>query len=134
MPFTQDISLILLTYKGKILLMTHEELNPSSSNSHWFLIGGAKHKNEKIKDAIVRIVEKETSLRLSNIASVFEQEATSGKRIFYHASLTDHQVNNIKRIDGHLLNFFSLKEAEELPQSPIIHTLFDIPGFLSQKN
>lgn len=142
----QDSSLILLTYKGKILLMTREEINSNISNP-WVLIGGVRNKSEKLDQTILRIVEKETGLKLDGVTPVFEYNGEGGRKVLYHASLTDKSVNNIHRIEGHLLNFFSLQEALKLPLSPLTHTFaasddksdaddrfFDIPAFLRQKS
>ncbi len=99
-------SLILLTYKGKVLLM-HKQKSVIDEEKHpWSLVSGVKDKNESFEKAMVRRVHKEMGIKIDNIEFVSES--------CYHARLTDYHVNNIKRSENQLLDFFSLKEAKKL--------------------
>lgn len=99
-------SSILLTYKGKILLMYKSNSSIDKEKHPWHLIGALKEKSESFKNAVVRRVEKEMGIKVDKVEFVSES--------CYHARLTDHNVNNIKRAEGQLLNFFTLEETRKL--------------------
>jgi isopentenyldiphosphate isomerase len=99
-------SLILLTYKGKALLM-HKQKNVIDEEKHpWSFIGGFRENKESYERAMIRRVEKEMGIKIENIEYVSE--------FCYHARLTDTNVNQIKRAENQLLDFFTLKEIKQL--------------------
>lgn len=99
-------SLILLTYKGKVLLM-HKVNSPGDKEKHpWCFIGGIKERKESFENAMARKVEKEMGIKIENVEFVSES--------CYHARLTDDNVNQIKRTENQLLDFFSLRELKKL--------------------
>ncbi len=110
-----DTGLILLTYKGKILLVLRETIPSVVGKDIWRFIGGAKKDNKSCEETICSEVEKETSLRLETVAFLSSSLYNNRRQYFYHAELTDDHVNNIKRDDRQLLQFFSLRELEKLP-------------------
>lgn len=98
--------LILLTYKGKVLLM-HKKRGPSDEEKHpWSFISGTREKKESFEDVLIRKVEKEMGIKIEDVEFVSES--------CYRARLTDDNVNNIKRAENQLLDFFSLKELRKL--------------------
>lgn len=98
--------LILLTYKGKILLM-YKRNGPGDEEQHlWSFIGGVREKKESFENALVRKVEKEVGIRIENVEFVSEA--------CYYARLTDDNVNKMERAENQLLDFFSLKELDNL--------------------
>ncbi|OGH15433.1 MAG: hypothetical protein A3E68_03255 [Candidatus Levybacteria bacterium RIFCSPHIGHO2_12_FULL_39_39] len=99
-------NMIVLTYKGKILLM-NKSTDPTDEKKHpWSLISGAKGQEESVKMILTRRVKKEMGIVISNIKFMSE--------FCYHAELTDDHVNHIERAEGQLLDFFTLKEVEKL--------------------
>ncbi|MEK7502194.1 MAG: NUDIX domain-containing protein [Patescibacteria group bacterium] len=97
---------ILLTYKGKALLM-YKKSSPMDEEKHaWCFIGGIKENRESFENAMARKVEKETGIKIEKVEFVSES--------CYHARLTDDNVNKIKRAEGQLLDFFTLKELRKL--------------------
>lgn len=99
-------SLILLTYKGKALLM-YKSNSPIDNEKHpWCLIGGIKEEKESFEDALSRRVEKETGIKVEKVEFISE--------CCYHARLTDDNVNKIEREENQLLDFFTLKELKKL--------------------
>lgn len=99
-------SLILLTYKGKALLM-HKQNSVIDKELHpWSFISGIKDKKETFEKAMCRRVEKETGIKIENIEFVSES--------CYHARLTDDNVNKITRTENQLLDFFTLRELKKL--------------------
>lgn len=99
-------SLILLTYKGKVLLM-HKQNGPGDEEKHaWSFIGGTCERKESFESALARRVEKEAGIKIEKVEFVAES--------CYHARLTDDNVNQIKRAENQLLDFFSLKELKKL--------------------
>ncbi len=97
---------ILLTYKGKALLM-YKKSSPMDEEKHaWCFIGGIKENRESFENAMARKVEKETGIKIEKVEFVSES--------CYHARLTDDNVNKIKRAEGQLLDFFTFKELRKL--------------------
>ena len=98
--------LILLTYKGKVLLM-HKQNSVIDAEVHpWSFIGGLKEKNKPLEKTLAKIIHKEMGINVEKI------EFLSGS--YYHAKLTDNNVNQIKRGENQLLDFFTLKETKKL--------------------
>jgi len=106
MDYKISPSLILLTYKGKVLLM-HKQNSVIDEEIHpWSLIGGIKKEEESFENALTRRVETEMGIKIEEIEFISES--------CYHARLTDDNVNNIKRAENQLLDFFTLKEVRNL--------------------
>jgi len=97
---------ILLTYKGKALLMYKRNSSIDEEKHPWCFIGGIKEKRESFENAMARKVEKEMGVKIEKVEFVSES--------CYHARLTDDDVNKIKRAEGQLLDFFTLKELGKL--------------------
>ena len=109
-----DLGLILLTYKGKVLLM-HRNTQPNILEiKDWCFIGGVKEKHKSSKETIFRDVERETSIKLEEVELLSDRLYSDEKKHFYHAELTDENVNDIKREEGQTLDFFTLRELERL--------------------
>ena len=109
-----DLSLILLTYKGKILLTSRETDLITVEKSPWCFIYAPKEKNKPLEETIRRRVEKETSIKLDSVEFLSSCDYKDKKRHFYHAQLSDKNVNNITRSEGRLIQFFTVKELEKL--------------------
>lgn len=98
--------LILLTYKGKVLLM-HKQKNVLDEEKHpWGLISCIKESNQSFEEVLTKRVQKEMGIKIENIECVSE--------FYYHAKLTDDNVNQIIRSEHQLLDFFTLKEIDKL--------------------
>lgn len=99
-------NLILLTYKGKVLLM-HERVDPTDkANIAWTFIAESKDKSESHEKSLSKKVEKEIGVKIEDIKYISDS--------CYHARLTDNNVNEIVRTDGKLLDFFSPKELGKI--------------------
>jgi hypothetical protein len=103
-------SLILLTYKNKALLMYTYKNSIDSEEHEWTLLKASKKGKENLKDALRKKVENEAGIKLGTINYLSDN--------YYHAKLTDNNVNNIKRHEFQLLNFFTLSEIKKLTLSP----------------
>lgn len=101
-----SLGIILLTYKGKALLMYKFESAIDEEVHEWSFIRGIRKENETLKQALLRIVEKEAGIKVDEIEAVSEN--------FFHARLTDDNVNRIKRSEGQLLDFFTLPDLQKL--------------------
>jgi 8-oxo-dGTP pyrophosphatase MutT (NUDIX family) len=98
--------LILLTYKGKVLLM-HKEKSVIDEEKHpWCLIGGIRQANESFEQTLRRRVQNETGIKIEKVEAVSE--------FYYHASLTDDNVNKMQRKEHQLLDFFTPRELSKL--------------------
>lgn len=106
-------SSVLLTYKGKLLLLGRD-LSPISAETNiWRFIGGEKIDNESFEETIYREIEYTTKLSLKSVQRLSSSRIKKDKQ-FYHGKLTDDNVNSIERREGQLLDFFTLPELEKL--------------------
>lgn len=106
--------LIFLTYNDKMLLMLKDNRQKNSDINLWSFIEGIKKNKESFEEAIMREVAHITSLELLSVKLLTTLIAKGIKKQVYHAILTSQHLNNIKRGDGHNLDFFTLKEIEKL--------------------
>lgn len=109
-----DKSVILLTYKGKILLVHRDEIFDTQDENPWHFIVGIKEKNKSFEETIFRKVKKEINIQLSTIEFLSCLLYQNAKKYFYHAQLTDENVNNLIRSDGKIFQFYSPKELDNL--------------------
>lgn len=98
--------LILLTYKGKALLMYKMSSAIDTVKHEWCLISCTNEDEESPENAIIKSVKNEASIKLESIEQI--------SKYFYHSRLTDDNVNKIERSEGQLLDFFTLKELNKL--------------------
>ena len=117
-------SLILLTYKGKVLLM-HKQSGVMDAEAHpWCLIESVRSNKETFEDALFRTVQKETGIKLENIKYI--------SKFRYHAALTDDNINKMQRAENQLLDFFTLKDLEKLLLSSSTREFVSDYGYLTQ--
>lgn len=102
--------MILLTYKRKILLMRKDFILDRREQNVMHIIVGVRDGKESFEEAVIKSVKKETGITLKTTRLL----SHTSKAYFFHAQLTDADVNSIVRNDGELLEFFSLKELGTL--------------------
>ena len=107
-------SLILLTYKEKILLMIRNYVFNSGLKKIWCMIGGKKENNETFEKTIIRKIKEEMNIEVSNVKPLLISPCHDKDIHFYHGKLTDNNVNRIERAEGQELQFFNLKELDKL--------------------
>ena len=107
-------SLILLTYKEKILLMIRNYVFNSGLKKIWCMIGGKKENNESFEKTIVRKIKEEMNIEVSDVKFLLISPSYDKDIHFYHGKLTDSNVNRIERAAGQELQFFDLKELDKL--------------------
>lgn len=112
--------LILLTYKGKVLLMHKQDGVLDEVIHPWSFIGGIKEKSESFEKTLTRRVHKEMGIKIENVEFISE--------LYYHARLTDDNVNSIKRSENQLLDFFSPEEVKKLFLSQSTQVFFSKYG------
>ncbi|MBI2033402.1 MAG: NUDIX domain-containing protein [Candidatus Levybacteria bacterium] len=110
-------SIILLTYKEKILLMAKDDILHALEHNPWHFIVGIKNANDSFEHAIYREVEKEMDIQLDEIKFLSQIISNGNCQYFYHASLTSDDVNRIVRKEGIMLQFFAFKELRTLSLS-----------------
>ena len=109
---------IILTYKGKVLVM-HTENNPLLLNEVvWRFIGRNREKGKSMEETILREVEKQTGIKLSSIDFLSTIEEDDTQKHFYHGRLSDSNVNNMNRDQGQTIQFYSMRELEKIPLTP----------------
>lgn len=91
----------------------------------WCLIEGERRDKESYEDAMSRTVEKETGIKVEKVEFVSE--------LRYHAALTDDNINNIKRGEFQLLDFFALKDLEKLYLADSTREFVSKFGYLKDK-
>jgi NADH pyrophosphatase NudC (nudix superfamily) len=107
-------SLVLLTYKEKILLMIRNYVFNSGKQKIWRMIGGIKESNESFEKSIVRCIKEEMNIEISDIKFLSVAPSDYKNTYFYHGKLTDKNVNFIERAEGQELQFFDLKELDKI--------------------
>jgi len=107
-------SLILLTYKEKILLMIRNYVFNSGLKKIWCMIGGKKENNESFEKTIIRKIKEEMNIEVSTIKLLLISPLDDKNIHFYHGKLTDNNVNRIERAEGQELQFFNLNELDKL--------------------
>ena len=115
---TFDSSLILLTYKGKILLTHKDTVSTMVETALWSLIQAKKVKNESFMESLYKKLEREMNIKLSGIKHLSSWLYKSKKKCFYQAKLSDEDVNNIMR-KGVILEFFAVEELKKLSLSSV---------------
>lgn len=99
-------ALILLTYKSKALLMYRQKNPLDVDNNEWSFIEAKKNAKDTAAAALQKNVEREMGIKIDNVECVSDY--------YYHATLTDDNVNQIKRAEGQILAFFSRRELQKL--------------------
>lgn len=118
MDQTTEYVIIILTYKGKILIM-HTENNPLLLNEVvWRFIGRNKEKGKSMEETILREVDRQIGIKLPKVEFLSTIKDDLTQKHFYHGKLTDTQVNNMDREKGQTIQFYSLRELEKIPLSP----------------
>lgn len=107
-------SLILLTYKEKILLMIRDYVFNSGLQKTWRMIGGEKATNETCEKTITRYIKEEMNIKISDVKLLSVASSDNKDTYFYHGKLTDNNVNFIERAEGQELQFFDLKELGKI--------------------
>lgn len=101
-----NLGLILLTYKNKVLLM-HKQKGILDQGKHpWRLISVTINQNLSLEQTLISRIQEEMGIKVENVERITEN--------YYHARLTDKNVNNIQRSEHQLLDFFTLKDTEKL--------------------
>lgn len=107
-------SLVLLTYKEKILLMIRNYVFNSGLKKTWCMIGGEKGSNESCEKAIIRKIKEEMNIKINDVKLLLVSPSNNKNTYFYHGKLTDNNVNFIERSEGQELQFFDLEELDKL--------------------
>lgn len=94
--------------------MNKDDQPDMTGKTAWSFIGGTKQTDKPFEETICRDVERETNIKLKAVELLSSDFYFDRKRYFFHAKLTDENVNNIKRADGQTLAFFTLKELGKL--------------------
>jgi hypothetical protein len=107
-------SLILLTYKEKILLMIKNYVFNSGLEKTWCMIGGEKGAHESFEKTINRKIKEDMNIEVSDVKFLLDSPSDNKNIHFYHGKLTDKNVNFMQRAEGQELQFFDLKELNKL--------------------
>lgn len=108
------LCLILLTYKGKVLLLQQENLLDPQNNNSWHFIKKLKPKELTPEKAIIQEVHRETHIKLDEVTLLSSVMNNDVIQYLFHAKLSDKHVNNIERAEGRILQFFGLNELSKL--------------------
>lgn len=112
---------ILLTYKNKLLLYSHDINKPDTHNVlPWSIFMWHTDQDWEVNIIIDRI-EQLTSLLLQNIELL---SSNDGDQAPYHAVLSDLQVNNMKRKKEQLLQFYTRSDLQKISLTPHTRAFF----------
>lgn len=115
---------ILLTYKGKFLLIQQENLTNTGLVDSWHFIKIAKSDNALAEKTIIQEVLNETQIHLDNVTFLAKRLQENTMHHLFHAKLSDENVNSINRAEGRLLQFFRLGELVKLKLAPSTELFF----------
>lgn len=104
----------LLTYKGKVLLLSKNNKPDVLSYNPWQFIEKEKSKHFSELDTIIREILKETKIKITELIPIPKNSTSETPEYVFHAQLTDINVNTIQRDDESLLQFYSLSELQKL--------------------
>jgi hypothetical protein len=114
MALNTSLTSVILTYKGKVLLVGADMINLNKLNNNiWRFICGEKTGRESFDQAICRLIKYATRLDVKNIQRLKTHSEDNSKPL-YHLELTDKEVNSIERREGQKLEFYSLNELRKL--------------------
>ncbi len=119
-----DQCLILLTYKGKVLLLQQDNVLPIPNTNEWRFINKIKKKNVSAEKTIIQEVFRETNIMLDTVELLSSTPLDDTTQHLFHGKLTDKHVNNIQRAEGRNLQFFGLKELAKLRIHPLTQVFF----------
>lgn len=115
-----DLSLIILTYKNKVLLRLHNtdplalSIQSNSKKNVWSFLSVSREKNKTLKSSIISKVERETGIKLDGATLLLDAGTDAYNKHIFHASLNDDNVNSMHRVNGETLQFFAIKELTQL--------------------
>lgn len=116
--------LILLTYKGKILLLQRENIINTENTHAWHFIKKERANDASAETTIIQEVRNETQVLLDNVTLISKIIYGNTIQYLFHSQLSDKNVNNIKRGEGRLLQFFGLNELNKLQIQPSTKMFF----------
>ncbi len=90
----------------------------------WCMIGGKKENNESFEKTITRKIKEEMNIEVGTIKLLLISPSNDKDIHFYHGKLTDNNVNLIERSEGQELQFFNLKELDNLQLTASANTFF----------
>lgn len=102
----KSFSSLILTYKNKALLVYKQINSLDNGKQAWNLIVGTKNTQETFESAFEKLLQNEMGMKVDKVEFISES--------YYWAGLTDENVNQMKRVEGQLFSFFTLKELEGL--------------------
>jgi ADP-ribose pyrophosphatase YjhB (NUDIX family) len=117
-------SLVLLTYKEKILLMIRDYVFNSGLQKTWSMVGGEKGVNESCEKTIIRKIKEDMNIKIKDVRFLLTTSSQDKDTYFYHGKLTDDNVNFIRRAEGQELQFFKLRELYKLRLSTSANLFF----------
>jgi hypothetical protein len=77
-----------------------------SEKREWCFINSKQKTNESVASSLIRTIKEEADIKVEGVEQLTDN--------FYHAKLTDDNVNQIKRQENQLLDFFTLRDLHKL--------------------
>lgn len=120
--YDSSFTSVILTYKGKILLLGADIIGIDKFDKYtrekigknlWRFIAGKKTGRESFDQAMIRGIKYITKLELRNIKPL-ETSLKNKSKHFYHVELTDKEVNTMERREGQKLEFYTLMELRKM--------------------
>ena len=120
---TRNTSVILLTYKCKVLLSVNDFNSENPAQNVWGMIESKKRAYESFLEPILHKIKDEMNIKLKNVSFLFKTEHEDEILYFSHGKLTDDDVNSITRKEKQEIGFYTLLEAVKLQLAPATSSL-----------
>lgn len=121
----KEASLVILTYKGRILLILRDNNPEVVSPNHWAVPGGVKEINETFEQTALREIKEELNIDLKNLKFLVELKYLDRFKKLYFSTLSEAQVKEIILYEGQKFDFFTPEEASHLLLARSTKLFFD---------
>jgi len=121
----KEASLVILGYKGEILLILRDNKSDIVSPNHWSIPGGTKEPDESFEKCAKREIKEELQINLENLSFVVELKYLDRYKKLYYSSLSENQVKEIHLTEGQRYDFFTADDAKTLLLARSTKMFFD---------
>ncbi|MEO6508940.1 MAG: NUDIX domain-containing protein [Patescibacteria group bacterium] len=121
----KEASLVILSYKRKLLLILRDNKPDIVSPNHWAFPGGIREKDESFVETAIREVNEELNIKISELEFIIELKYLDKTKKLYFAPLSNNQVDSIELHEGQRYALFSPNEAQKLLLARSTKLFFD---------
>ncbi|MFF7019919.1 NUDIX domain-containing protein [Streptomyces klenkii] len=113
---------IITNRRGDVLMHLRDDIDGIAWPAHWSLLGGGTDPGETQAEAIVRELDEEAGLTVTDLTELFEvrDEDGSGQLITFFAATWDGDEKTLPLAEGVKLQFFAPEHLPVLTIPPFI--------------